>query len=53
MFIFESTNILNHVEFNNPFLAIGDPGDFGVLDGAGGGQSNAPRSMQFGLRLHF
>jgi predicted small secreted protein len=53
MFIFESTNILNHVEFNNPFLAIGDPGDFGVLDGAGGGQVNSPRSMQFGLRLHF
>jgi hypothetical protein len=53
MFIFESTNILNHVEFANPLLALNDPGDFGVIDGAGGGQSNAPRSMQFGLRLHF
>ena len=53
--IFQFTNVFNHVNFNNPYLDISDPADFGVLgtSNPNGGQSNTPRNMEFGLRIHF
>jgi hypothetical protein len=53
--IFQFTNLLNHVQFNPPFLATNDPGDWGVLgtSNPNGGQTNQPRNMEFGIRLHF
>ena len=53
--IFQFTNLLNHVQFSNPYLDISDPADFGVLgtSNPNGGQSNTPRNMEFGLRIHF
>jgi hypothetical protein len=50
---FTGLNVLNHMQMSNPFLDINDPADFGVLDGAGGGQANGPRQLEFGLRFHF
>jgi len=43
------TNILNHDVFNNPYLQVGDPGDWGVLTS----QGSTPRKVQFGLRASF
>ncbi len=53
--IFQFTNIFNHVILTNPYLDITDPADFGVLgtSNPNGGQSNQPRQMEFGIRLHF
>ena len=53
--IFQFTNVFNHVIFNNPYLSVGDPADFGVLgtSNPNGGQSNTPRNMEFGIRVHF
>jgi hypothetical protein len=53
--IFQFTNVLNHVQLNNPYLDISDPADFGVLgtSNPNGGQGNTPRNMEFGLRIHF
>jgi hypothetical protein len=52
---FQFTNLLNHVQLNDPYLDISDPGNFGVLgtNNPNGGQSNTPRQMEFGLRLHW
>jgi hypothetical protein len=41
------TNIFNHVQLGDPFLQIGDPGDFGVLPG----QANQLRQAEFGFRV--
>jgi len=53
--IFQITNVTNHVQFNNPYLDITDPGDFGVsgTSNPNGGQANTPRNMEFGVRAHF
>jgi len=53
--IFQFTNLLNHVQFNNPYLATNDPADWGVLgtSNPNGGQANSPRNMEFGIRVHF
>ena len=50
---FTGLNVLNHMQMSNPYLDINDQADFGVLDGAGGGQVNGPRQLEFGLRFHF
>ena len=47
--MFQFTNVLNHVQLGDPNMDISDPGSFGVL----GGQSNTPRQMEFGIRIHF
>ncbi len=47
--IFQFTNVLNHVQLGDPTLDISSPQDWGVL----GNQSNTPRQMSFGLRVHF
>jgi hypothetical protein len=53
--IFQFTNVLNHVIFNNPDLDISNPAVWGVLGSANpnGGQANTPRQIEFGLRVHF
>jgi hypothetical protein len=53
--IFQFYNVLNHVHLQDPYLDISDPQDFGVLgtNNPNGGQANAPRSMSFGLRIHW
>jgi hypothetical protein len=49
IFIFQFTNLLNHMQPANPTLTLTSPTTFGVI----GDQSNSPRSMEFGIRLHF
>ena len=53
--MFQFVNIFNHVNFNDPYLDISDPADFGVLgtSNPNGGQSNTPRNIEFGIRVHF
>jgi len=53
--IFQFQNVFNHVQLSNPYLDISDPGDFGVLgtSNPNGGQSNGPRNVEFGVRVHF
>jgi len=52
---FQFTNLLNHVQLNDPSLDISDPANFGVLgtNNPNGGQFNTPRRMEFGLRIHW
>ena len=47
--IFQFTNVLNHMQPGNPSLSLTSPQTFGVISS----QSNSPRSMEFGLRIHF
>lgn len=42
-------NLFNTMEWNNPFLDLQDPYDWGVLYG----QHNSPRQIELGLRLYF
>jgi hypothetical protein len=43
------TNVLNHFQPTTPGLNLDTPASFGVITN----QSNTPRQMEFGLRLHF
>jgi hypothetical protein len=49
MLMIQATNVLNHFQPANPTLSIDSPQTWGVITG----QANNPRSMEFGLRLHF
>jgi len=54
--IFQFTNVMNHFQPLNPTLTtlnLTNPTTFEVLASTGTGQSNSPRSMEFGLRIHF
>ncbi len=53
--LFQFTNVFNHVQLADPSLSLNSPQTFGVLGSANpnGGQSNTPRNMEFGLRIHF
>ena len=51
MFIFQSTNVLNHVILGVPNLALGSQTTFGVITASAA--SYNPRQMEFGLRFHF
>ncbi|HTS26830.1 MAG TPA: carboxypeptidase-like regulatory domain-containing protein [Bryobacteraceae bacterium] len=46
---FQFTNILNHMQPSNGSLNWSSPATFGRITG----QSNTPRQMEFGLRIHF
>ena len=46
---FDFTNVLNHMQPNDPSLNIFDPTDWGVLGGGGPLQGNTPRQLQLGL----
>ena len=48
-FSVQITNVLNHFQPSNPTLNLDSPATFGVITN----QSNTPRQMEFGLRLHF
>ncbi|MGA7237491.1 MAG: carboxypeptidase-like regulatory domain-containing protein [Bryobacteraceae bacterium] len=43
------TNVLNHFQPGNPSLSLTGPTTFGQITT----QANSPRSMEFGLRIHF
>ena len=47
--LFQFTNVLNHFQASNPSLNFVSPQTWGVITG----QSNTPRQMEFGLRVHF
>jgi len=49
MLMFQFTNVLNHFQPANPNLNIDVPQMWGVVTT----QANNPRSMEFGLRIHF
>ncbi len=55
--MFQFTNLLNHTQLADPYLDISDPADFGVMGTnnawTGYGQSNTPRQMEFGIRIHW
>ena len=46
---FQFVNVLNHFQPANPSLNIDNPTGFGVITG----QANAPRQIEFGLRIFF
>lgn len=47
---FQVTNVLNHMNPSNPSsLSLTSPTTFGRITG----QTNVPRNMEFGLRIHF
>lgn len=49
---FQFTNLMNHFQPSNPSssaLALTSPSTFGRITG----QSNTPRNLEFGLRIHF
>jgi hypothetical protein len=46
---FQFVNVLNHFQPANPSLNIDNPAAFGVITG----QANAPRQVEFGLRVFF
>ena len=48
-FFFTFTNIFNHFQPSTPGSSLTSPTSFGQITG----QSNTPRSLEFGLRLHF
>lgn len=43
------TNVLNHNQLSNPTLSLTSPSTFGRITT----QSNRPRNVEFGLRIHF
>lgn len=48
---FDFTNVLNHMQANDPSLNISDPTNWGVLGGGGNLQGNQPRRFQLGLSV--
>jgi hypothetical protein len=48
-FFFTFTNLLNHFQGSTGSLNLNSPSSFGQITS----QSNSPRSMEFGLRIHF
>jgi hypothetical protein len=48
-FFFTFTNVLNHFQPSNGSLNLTSPTSFGQITS----QANSPRSMEFGLRIHF
>ena len=50
---FDFTNVLNHMQPNDPALNIFSPGSWGVLGGGGDLQGNSPRQLQPGLSLNW
>ncbi|HTX35348.1 MAG TPA: carboxypeptidase-like regulatory domain-containing protein [Bryobacteraceae bacterium] len=48
-FFFTFTNVLNHFQPSTSFGSLTSPTSIGQITG----QANSPRSMEFGLRLHF
>jgi hypothetical protein len=53
MFIFQATNVLNHVFLTVPNLSLGNPTTFGVITSSSTTPAYNPRQIEFGLRFHF
>jgi hypothetical protein len=54
--MFQFTNLFNHAQLGDPYLDLNDPANFGVIGSNNpwnGGETNQPRQMEFGLRVHF
>jgi hypothetical protein len=50
----QAFNVLNHMQWSDPYLALNDPADFGALEGQYGVlNSNYTRVIQVGLRVSF
>jgi hypothetical protein len=53
------SNLFNHNQLSDPYLIVGDAGDWGGLGGYSSiyngqtAQANTPRAMEFGLRISF
>jgi len=53
------SNLFNHNYLSDPYLVLGDKGDWGALGGLSGvqftgqAQANSPRAMEFGFRFRF
>jgi hypothetical protein len=53
------SNLFNHNQLSDPYLVLGDTGDWGALGSLSGvqftgvAQANTPRAMEFGFRLNF
>lgn len=53
------TNLFNHNYLSDPYLVVGDVGDWGALGGYSSvfnglsAQANNPRALEFGLRVRF
>jgi hypothetical protein len=53
------SNLFNHNQLSDPYLVLGDKGDWGALGSLSGvqftgvAQANTPRAMEFGFRLNF
>lgn len=60
-FYAQAFNVLNHMEWSDPYLSLQDPADFGALEGqynglalgGGGGSANFTRIIQLGIRIRF
>ncbi len=60
-FYAQAFNVLNHMEWADPYLSLQDPADFGALEsqynglglGGGGASANFTRIIQLGVRVHF
>jgi len=60
-FYAQGFNVLNHMQYSDPFVSLADPGDFGALEGqygaltlgGSGASANYTRIIQLGLRLRF
>jgi hypothetical protein len=60
-FYAQAFNVLNHMEWSDPYLNLQDPADFGALEGqynglglgGGGASANFTRIIQLGIRVHF
>jgi hypothetical protein len=53
------SNLFNHNQMSDPYLILGDTGDWGSVGGFSAAynqltaQINSPRAMEFGLRFSF
>ena len=56
-FIFQFSNVLNHVRFADPTLSLANPSTFGVITRSAAGSTTiplyTPRQLEFGVRFHF
>jgi hypothetical protein len=60
-FFAQGFNVLNHMQYSDPFVSLADPGDFGALEGqygaltlgGSGASANYTRIIQLGLRFRF
>lgn len=56
-FMFQFSNVLNHVRFADPTLSLANPSTFGVITRSAAGSATiplyTPRQLEFGVRFHF